>query len=135
MKNKIFIVLLPLSLLAMVVATGCSSSGATSEQIMALQNQINSLNNSLNSTQQQLNSTQQQLQTAQQALSQAQSQLQEQNKSVTSAQPRTTYQSTVIYRTYPYVYGGYSYGAPWYYHPTPPAPPAPPGPPGPPPGP
>jgi septal ring factor EnvC (AmiA/AmiB activator) len=122
-KIKVLIGLLALALLTVAAATGCSSSGVTTEQVMALQNQVNSLSNSLNSNQQQLASTQQQLATtqqqlvsAQQSLSQSQSQVQQQKTYVTYAQP--VYQPTVIYRAYPY-------GTPWYQYPVPSRPPQP----------
>ncbi len=86
MKSKIFIVSLALALSAVLMATGCASSYATSDQVFSLQNQVNSLGVSLNSTQQALASTQQQLQSAQQSLSEVQSE-QQQNTYVVSAQP------------------------------------------------
>ena len=121
MKNKFFIVILPLMLLIIMTAGGCGPSYATSEQVVALQSQVNTLSNSLNSTQQQLaatqrqlTSTQQQLDSVQQSLTQAQSQLQQQRTYVTSAQP--LYQPNIIYRTYPYITPWYGYpgGQPFY---------------------
>jgi len=139
-KNKrILIVSLAVTLMALVVAAGCSSSSATDAQMMQLQNQVNSLGNSLDSTQQELSATQQQLATTQQnlettkqALTEAQSKQQQQSTTVTYTKPgsvylpvyRSVYQPSVIYRTYPYVYQTYPYyyrtypyTTPWYpYH-------------------
>ena len=119
MKNKFLFILLAGMLVTIATVTGCSSSYATSDQVMTLQNQVNSLNNSLNSTQQDLASTQQQLQTAQQSLSQAQSNQQQQNTYTTYAQPRVlyqpAYQAPIIVRTYPYVTQWYP--SPWHQQP------------------
>lgn len=117
MKKRTLIVLSAVALLTLAAATGCTSSYATSEQVMYLQNQVNSLNSSLNSTQQELASAKQQLQSAQQSLTDAQAR-QQQNRYVTSSQPGIVYPPVVVYRSY-------NYGTPWYPSPAPVRPPQP----------
>jgi ABC-type transporter Mla subunit MlaD len=122
MKKTPVIILMALVLLTLIAAAGCTTSYATSDQVMSLQSQVNSLTGQLNSTQQQLVSTQQQLASAQQQLSsvqQAQSQLQQQQQQqrtyTTTAQP--VYPNT-YYQTYPYIYQTYPY-TPWNQYPRP----------------
>jgi hypothetical protein len=117
MKKSILIVLSAVALLTMAAATGCTSSYASSDQVMYLQNQVNSLNSSLNSTQQELASAKQQLQSTQQSLTDAQAKRQ-QNRYVTGAQPGIVYPPVVVYR-------GYNYSTPWHPSPTPFRPPQP----------
>ena len=105
------------ALLTMAAATGCTSSYATSDQVMYLQNQVNSLNSSLNSTQQELATAKQQLQSAQQSLTEAQAK-QQQSTYVTGSQPGIVYPPVVVYRSY-------NYGTPWYPSPAPLRPPQP----------
>ena len=116
MKVKVVTGVLATVLLVVLLAAGCTSSYATSDQVMSLQSQVNSLSSQLNTAQQQLASSQQQLTSAQQALTQAQSSASQQNTYTTYAQPAYP---RIIYFSNRYS-TGWNF---WQPRPIPPAPP------------